>query len=273
MLFDTGELLMSTFGLSRALIVGLWPLMLVQPLRRGRWVRVGDFVLAWSIVAVFWFGGLFLPEDQVYRFFTFIPPALDLPLFLAVGAGICVWFLLSRRRARAHRSDASRARSVNPGTSPIEALFWERARPRIPDLQWLYPIGRYRADFFVPSANLVIELNGLAYHSGREKRIRDAVREREIERRGYRVITFLGPEVTRDPDRCVAEVLAVLASEPSTPMAPVARAAAGPDAPVRLLGLTGRQLLVLGGLGTLVALAVVVLAVTVAYVVVGGAWS
>jgi len=273
MLLNTGEILVTAFVFSRALIVGLWPFMLLQPLRRGRWVRVGDFILAWSIVAVFWFGGVFLPDDRVFRLLTFIPTTLDLPLFLMVGAGLVVWFLWSRRRAQARRADVSTPPSHNPGTSPIEALFWERAKPRIPDLQGQHPIGRYRADFFVPSANLVIELNGLAYHSGREKRIRDAIREREIERRGYRVVTFLGPEITRDPDRCVSEVLALLAAEPPTVVDPAPRSNTVLDASVRHLGLTDRQLMVLGGLGTLVALATVVLAVTVAYVLVGGAWS
>ncbi len=242
--------------------------MMLQPLRLGRRVRVGDFVLAWAIVAAFWFGGFLLPEARVFRWFAFIPSVLDLPLFLAVGAGLGVWLIWSRRRNRTRRNDATPAQRVSQaGTSPIEALFWEHAKPRIPNLQWQYPIGSYRADFFVPGANLVIELHGLAYHSGREKRIRDAVREREIEQRGYRVITFLGPEVTQDPDGCVAEVLNLLAAEPvvqeypATVLSTLMR---------RFSNMTDRQLMVLGGLGTLVALAVIALSVTVAFAV-GGA--
>lgn len=268
MQFNTLEILTITFGVSRALVIGLWPAMMLLPLRRGRWVGVGDFVLAWFIVAAFWFGGPFLPEEYVFKWFAYIPAALDLPLFLAVGAVLGGWLLVSRRRARVRRSDAVIERRLShAGTSPIEALFWEHAKPRIPDLQWQYPIGRYRADFFVPSARLVIELNGLAYHSGREKRIRDAIRERDIERRGYRVITFLGPEITQDPDRCVAEVLNMLAAEPQEQDHP---ASIWSNLTARFSGMSDRQLMILGSLSTLVALAVIALGVAVAFVV-GGA--
>ena len=266
---NTGEILITAFSVSRALIVGLWPLVMLQPLRRGRWVRVGDFVLAWVIVAAFWFGGSFLPEARIFRWFAFIPSVLDLPLFLTVGAGLGVWWLWSRRRTPSRRSAADTGITSRQtlSTSPIEALFWERAKPRIPDLQWQYPIGRYRADFFVPSANLVIELNGLAYHSGRDKRIQDAAREREIERLGYRVITFLGPEVTRDVEGCIQEVLAAMNSAAS-PMAPRPMAVPSPMAPAaqslpikssRWARLSVRQALILGGLAALFVLATVAL--------------
>lgn len=97
-----------------------------------------------------------------------------------------------------------------PRPSPIEIAFWEQARPRIPDLQREVHIGRYRVDFLVPDARLIIELYGYKWHSGQEKRIQDAARERELGRMGYQVMHFMGAEVTRDVDACVAEVLARL---------------------------------------------------------------
>ena len=104
----------------------------------------------------------------------------------------------------------SRGRWRQPPPSPIEIAFWERARPRIPDLQREVHIGRYRVDFLVPDARLIIELYGYKWHSDQEKRIKDAARERELGRMGYQVMHFMGAEVTRDVDACVAEVLARL---------------------------------------------------------------
>ncbi len=94
-----------------------------------------------------------------------------------------------------------------PAPSLIETAFWDLAKPLIPELQREVEIGRYRVDFLVPSAQLVIELDGLKWHSGQEKRIYDSVRDRELIRQGYHVIHFMGAEVTRDAQRCVRETM------------------------------------------------------------------
>ena len=127
-----------------------------------------------------------------------------------------------------------------PETSPIEARFWDRARPLIPELQREVAIGPYRVDFLVPSKKLVIELYGYKWHASQEKRISDARRERDLMRMGYRLMSFMGAEVTRDVDGCVRQTLQVLlalddptVSLPATPQRTVTVAAA---APVRQAG-------------------------------------
>mgnify|MGYP001199922817 CR=1 FL=1 len=97
-----------------------------------------------------------------------------------------------------------------PAPSPIETAFWDLAKPLIPELQREAEIGRYRVDFLVPSAQVVIELDGLKWHSGQEKRIYDSVRDRELIRQGYHVIHFMGAEVTRDVHSCVRETIQTL---------------------------------------------------------------
>lgn len=66
--------------------------------------------------------------------------------------------------------------------------------------------GRYRVDFILKDARLIIELDGHDYHSTKEQLERDAIRQRYLTRAGYSVIRFTGREVNRDPAACVAEV-------------------------------------------------------------------
>lgn len=65
---------------------------------------------------------------------------------------------------------------------------------------------RYRVDFFLKDARLIIELDGHAYHSTKEQLEKDAIRQRYLTRAGYAVIRFTGREIIRDAQRCVAEV-------------------------------------------------------------------
>jgi very-short-patch-repair endonuclease len=97
------------------------------------------------------------------------------------------------------------------GPSPIERKFWKAAKPRIPELQRECPIGeKYRVDFLVPSRKVVIELYGYRYHKTKEKLTSDAERERDLQRRGYQIIRFTGSEITKDVNRCVDDVIAIL---------------------------------------------------------------
>lgn len=66
--------------------------------------------------------------------------------------------------------------------------------------------GRYRVDFILKDARLIIELDGHAYHSTKEQLERDAIRQRYLTRAGYSVIRFTGREINRDPVACVREV-------------------------------------------------------------------
>jgi very-short-patch-repair endonuclease len=101
--------------------------------------------------------------------------------------------------------------------SPIELAFWETALPRIPNLQREVQIGPFRVDFLVPNKKVVVELYGYAYHSGKEKQTQDAQRERYLQKLGYQVVRFTGQDVHRNVDKCVDDVLAILATVNENP--------------------------------------------------------
>ncbi|EHW7084039.1 endonuclease domain-containing protein [Klebsiella aerogenes] len=66
--------------------------------------------------------------------------------------------------------------------------------------------GRYRVDFILKDARLIIELDGYEYHSSKEQLENDAVRQRYLTRAGYSVIRFTGQEINRNVLKCVKEV-------------------------------------------------------------------
>lgn len=62
-----------------------------------------------------------------------------------------------------------------------------------------YVIGDYIVDFVCREHNLVVEVDG-AYHLERDQVENDAVRQRDLERYGFRVIRFTNEEVLYNID-------------------------------------------------------------------------
>lgn len=98
------------------------------------------------------------------------------------------------------------------GQSHIEAEFSQELN-ELADLieseQWFgdkEKHARYRVDFILRDARLIIELDGHAYHSSPEQLEKDAIRQRYLTRSGYTVIRFTGREINRDAKGCVDEV-------------------------------------------------------------------
>lgn len=65
---------------------------------------------------------------------------------------------------------------------------------------------RFRVDFILKDARLIIELDGHDFHSTKEQLENDAIRQRYLTRAGYSVIRFTGREINKDPKKCVLEV-------------------------------------------------------------------
>lgn len=65
---------------------------------------------------------------------------------------------------------------------------------------------RYRVDFILMDARLIIELDGHDYHSSKEQLRNDAQRQRYLAKAGYTIIRFTGSEIYEDCAACVQEV-------------------------------------------------------------------
>ena len=64
----------------------------------------------------------------------------------------------------------------------------------------------------VVAGRVVVELDGLAYHSGRREFREDRRRDRELALQGYVVLRFTAEDVLEDLVRLVATVRAALAA-------------------------------------------------------------
>lgn len=83
--------------------------------------------------------------------------------------------------------------------TPIESAVWTDIRGRGLDLWPQLPVGRYFVDFGNPVARVAIECDGKDFHDER----RDASRDAELARSGWRVWRIPGWACIKNPGECV----------------------------------------------------------------------
>jgi very-short-patch-repair endonuclease len=75
-----------------------------------------------------------------------------------------------------------------------------------------HPIGAYFADFYVPHARLVIEVDGEAHNRG-DRPVRDERRAEYLKTKGYRLLRIPAVEVLRNLES-VLQAIVVQATRP-----------------------------------------------------------
>lgn len=73
-----------------------------------------------------------------------------------------------------------------------------------------FKIGRCTVDICLPDDKIVIECDGAAYHTDKEK---DQRRDDFITKQGYRVLRYTGSEITRDPVSVASQIICHMAGE------------------------------------------------------------
>lgn len=95
--------------------------------------------------------------------------------------------------------------TFTPRTSYAEdrfLSFWHKLH--IPySLYRQFQVGPYYVDFACLEGNLIIEIDGAAYHSSPDQQERDTYRQRYIEADGWTVIRFTAKDVYHWPVKCV----------------------------------------------------------------------
>jgi very-short-patch-repair endonuclease len=102
---------------------------------------------------------------------------------------------------------ARRSPSAVPTDSTLETRFAQlvrRARVPVPVRQ--YEGTGYRIDFAWPTQRVAVELDGLAFHDGRDAQRRDRERQNRVVLDGWRVLRFTWHDVTRRSARVVAAI-------------------------------------------------------------------
>lgn len=95
------------------------------------------------------------------------------------------------------------------GQNEVELMFWNAhisyGRARIHDLEPQYKISaggkNYRLDFYSPSRQFAIEVDGLRWHNG-DSWIKDRNRQRDLENAGIRFHRYAAKEVMNDARDC-----------------------------------------------------------------------
>jgi len=98
------------------------------------------------------------------------------------------------------------ARRLRKTPTDAEIRLWSRLRRKQLEgarFRRQQPIGPYVADFFCPEARLIVEVDG-GQHA--QDQIRDAVRTRWLEGRGYRVLRFWNNDVLANTDGVVLAI-------------------------------------------------------------------
>lgn len=99
-----------------------------------------------------------------------------------------------------------RARALRNAATPAERVLWRYLSGGALGAKFSrqMPVGPWYADFLCLRLRLVIELDGFS-HDVRPDR--DAARDADLYRRGYRVLHFTNDEVLADPE-AVAQAIA-----------------------------------------------------------------
>ena len=83
---------------------------------------------------------------------------------------------------------------------------------RLPTPQTNVRTGRHEVDFLWPDLNLIVEVDGYAFHSSRAAFERDRQRDAELGAQGYRVVRVTWRQLTDEPEALVALLAVATAS-------------------------------------------------------------
>jgi very-short-patch-repair endonuclease len=122
----------------------------------------------------------------------------------------------------AQKADVSRrrefkrafARTLRAGATDAERKLWSLLRTRqLAGFRFRrqQPIGPYIADFFCPSARLIVELDG-DQHGAAAAIMYDQDRTRFLQSRGYRVLRFSNGDVPKSSDLVLEAIRRALTS-------------------------------------------------------------
>ena len=101
-----------------------------------------------------------------------------------------------------------RARELRNQMTPAEWKIWEHlSRRQIEGIKFRrqHPIGSYIVDFYSSELKLIIEVDGGTHL---EQQVYDAIRTKELEHKGYKVIRFNNQEI----DQNLGEVIDTIQS-------------------------------------------------------------
>ena len=127
----------------------------------------------------------------------------------------------ARRRPWSRTLEFARNQRKEPSVE--EGRLWKRLRNRQLDgakFRQQGRIGPYIVDFVCLEAKLIVEIDG-GVHDLPGRREKDAIRQRWLEREGFRVLRFSDMDCHHDIDRVLARIAESVAGAVPSPLAPL----------------------------------------------------
>lgn len=89
--------------------------------------------------------------------------------------------------------------------TPIEKIFSEKLTERRIQYEPQVKIGRFYVDFIVQikGSKVIVECDGRDYHDAKK----DAERDKELKKEGYKIFRFSGSNIFNDCDKCIDEII------------------------------------------------------------------
>ncbi len=115
------------------------------------------------------------------------------------------------------------AQELRKNMTPEERHLWYDFLKLLPlTVKRQYVVGNYILDFFIPSANLAIELDG-SQHFEAEAKEADRSRDMELAKVGIRVVRYRNIEITQNFEGVAADIMKNMSSSST---------ASGPPSPI-----------------------------------------
>lgn len=71
-------------------------------------------------------------------------------------------------------------------------------------------IGQFRADFYLPSHYMIIEVDGGPWHNTPEAQQRDSLRDQQLANWGYRIVRFTDKQIREAPEGVITTLRGIL---------------------------------------------------------------
>jgi very-short-patch-repair endonuclease len=103
----------------------------------------------------------------------------------------------------------NKARYLRRNQTYAEGLLWKLLKSRKFDnlkFRRQHPIDNYVVDFYCKEKNVIIEIDG-PLHEDEEKKIRDSIRQKYIESKGYNILRFKEKEISGNTDNFLLRLM------------------------------------------------------------------
>ena len=99
------------------------------------------------------------------------------------------------------------AKKLRNNVTPTEMILWGRLKEYFPKLKFRrqHPLSLYIADFYCHSEKLIIEIDG-SIHDLANVRIKDAIRQKDLEDLGIKILRFTTGEIMYELDTVIQRI-------------------------------------------------------------------